>query len=99
MPEIESPETQELEISMPQISVPPAFSGETEKFGATIHLEDSRRRDAMIEDLSTQLAKLRGTSAEEIQSRLARSPSARKRQRAIIRLTKDLQGRTKRYGD
>jgi len=91
------PETPELqnETAVAVVDIP-MNDGEKERFGAALNLEDRRRRESMLND---QLKGMAGTSAGEIQSRFARSPSARKRQKAMIRKTQELKNLTRQYGD
>lgn len=94
MPEM--PVAEQLEVMVPDV---PMRDGEKERFGATLNLEDQRRKDEIIADLQKRLREIAGTSAGEIQSRLARSPSARKRQQAVMRKMTELRNLTRKYGD
>lgn len=96
MPETHEAQT-EVEFVVPAPNVP-MREGE-ERFKAGLNLEDSRRREAQIADLTKQLREISGTSAGEVQSRFARSPSARRRQQAVINKTRELKNLTVRHGD
>lgn len=93
----ESPATQELEVIVPDV---PMRDGEKERFGATLNLEDQRRKEALREELTKQLRDLGQDSAKsEMIARVAKSPSARKRQQAVMRKVKELRSLTRKYGD
>lgn len=96
MPEANvAPDVELAEFAVPPV---PLREGE-ERFSAGLNLEDGRRKDSRRADLEQQLRELGGTSAGEIRSQFARSPSARKRQQLVINKTRELKNLTVKYGD
>ena len=95
------PETPELQQEEAQFTVAdvPMREGEKERFGANLNLEDGRRREARATELREELRQIAGTSAGEVASRFARSPSARKRQQLVLHKTQELKNLTNRHGD
>jgi len=95
MPESPDVQDQEVSVSFPEV---PLREGE-DRFRAGMNLEDARRRESVVADLQRQIRELAGTSAGEVQSRFARSPSARKRQQLVLHKTQELKNLTTRHGD
>ena len=88
----------EFEVTLPPAAEVPLRQGE-EKFRAGLNLEDTRRKEAIIDELRRQLKQLDGTSAGEMRSKFARSPSARRRQIAVRKEVERLKKLTFKRGD
>lgn len=96
MPEM--PEVQdELEVTIPVMNVP-TREGE-DRFQAGLNLEDSRRKESVIEELRAQLKRLEGHSENEIRTKYASSPSARRRQISARKKVEELRKLTFKRGD
>ena len=94
MPEVED----ELEVALPALANVPTREGE-DRFQAGLNLEDARRRESIIEELRRQLKTLEGTSANEVRTKYASSPSARRRQISARKKMEELRKLTFRRGD
>lgn len=86
---------EELEISVLEV---PLREGE-DRFRAGLNLEDSRRKDSVIEELRSQLKRLEGTSANEMRTKYASSATARRRQIAARKKMEELQKLTYKRDD
>jgi hypothetical protein len=96
MPEMPAVQ-EELEVTIPAMNVP-TREGE-ERFQAGLNLEDSRRKESVIEELRAQLKRLEGTSVNEVRTKFASSPSARRRQISARKKLEQLRALTTRRGD
>jgi hypothetical protein len=95
----ETPEVSEgFEIEVPRAQDVPIREGE-EGSQALLNLEDSRRRDSVVADLKQRLKLLEGTSADEMRTKFASSPSARRRQLSARKKMDELVKLTHRRGD
>jgi hypothetical protein len=98
MPELpEVSEELEFEVASQPANVP-LREGE-ESFGTALTLEDLRRKESIIKDLRNQLKLLEGTSANEMRTKYASSPSARRRQISCRKKVEELQKLTFKRGD
>lgn len=76
----------------------PTREGE-ERFQSLLNLEDGRRKDSVIEELREQLKRMQGTSVNEMRTKYASSPSARRRQIAARKKLEELQKLTHKRDD
>jgi hypothetical protein len=87
----------EFEVASQPANVP-LREGE-ESFGAALTLEDLRRKESIIKDLRNQLKLLDGTSVNEMRTKYASSPSARRRQISCRKKVEELQKLTFKRGN
>lgn len=91
------PEVQDdIVVTLPQDV--PVREGE-ERFQTGLNMEDGRRKDSEIAELRAQLKRLEGTSANEMRTKFAASPTARKRQISARKLHERLSKETYKRGD
>ncbi len=98
MPDMPMLDEFEIDLPSPPAANVPLREGE-ERFGAALNMEDSRRKEATLEELRRQVKMLEGSSAGEVAFKFARSPSARRRQIAVRKEVERLQKLTFRRGD
>lgn len=90
----ESPEMmEEVGVELPDL---PSREGESQ---AALRLEDRRRKDSEIEELRAALKRLEGTSVNEMRTKYASSPSARRRQISARKKIDELNKLTFKRGD
>lgn len=93
------PEVQdELEVSLPVAQDVPMREGE-ERFRVGMNLEDGRRKEMWIAELREQLKRMEGSSVNEMRTKYASSPSARRRQIAARKKLEELQKLTHKRDD
>ena len=94
----EAPVTQDLEVELPRSTDVPIREGEG-AYQSLLNLEDSRRKESIIADLQAQLKRLAGTSVNEMRTKFASSPSARRRQLSARKKMDELVKLTHKRGD